>query len=114
MWHAVSETGGWGSRVTANGEDHFFEMMNLREIWSDDQLRAMHNDIEKFSAVVNGYLIVISGNPPGQTGQNFDSHAAHLIGLAKERKGYRFPSLVQSGEQIEFWIAGWPSPRKMR
>ncbi|HVB17790.1 MAG TPA: hypothetical protein VNF04_14735 [Stellaceae bacterium] len=114
-WDAVTEktTEGWDLKVIVNDQNHYFEMKNWKNGQESRQFRNMQKDVDKLYNVENGYILIISDNPRGQTDANLDYLSKHLVGLGKDSQEYRFCTYAESGDRHEFWIAGWTVKRSV-
>ena len=80
------------------------------KVWlNDSDIIGMRKDVAKLRLRTNAYLLVTSINPPELTCGNFRYLCEQVDGLQIDaRIDHRFNTKGYRGDDMEFWIAGWP------
>jgi hypothetical protein len=87
IWHAVLEReGGTVIIVSKDGIKHYFELKNWRGNTGNDQLGSIRKDIGRLQPRENGYLLITSCNPVGQTDENIKYLFDRVDGLEDSSK----------------------------
>lgn len=109
IWHAVLEReDSTDIIVSKDGIKHYFELKNWRSCTGNDELESIRNDIRKLQPRENGYVLITSGNPVGQTDENINYLLNKIDGLEhSSQRDFRFHTKKRDGGDFEYWIAGW-------
>jgi hypothetical protein len=109
IWHAVLEReNGTDIIISKDGIKHYFELKNWRGEHGNDQLPSMRKDIGRLQPRQNGYLLITSCNPFGQTDGNIKYLFDRVDGLEdSSKKVFQFRIVDHKGSAFEYWIAGW-------
>jgi hypothetical protein len=91
-----------------DGIKHHFELKNWKGKYGDDQLDSMRRDVGRLQPRENGYFLVTSCNPLGQTEENIKYLFDRVDGLEdSSKKVFQLRTVDHKGSDFEFWIAGW-------
>ena len=82
IWHAVLEReDSTDIIISKDGVKHYFELKNWRGNTGNDQLPSITRDVLKLQSRDNGYMLITSVNPVGQTDENLKFLLEKVSGL---------------------------------
>jgi len=99
-----------------HNDSNWFAVVEMKRWMSptgNQEIQGIKRDIEKLRScnAENGLMLVFSANTKNQTDDNLDWLSKQIIDPPIEGqlecKSYRFATIHKSGEEVEFWVAGF-------